>query len=112
MQGDPPCRIAFNDGLQTSRCTICLRVGGPELVETCRHRPEAPAVGEAERLRQIIVDLFAPDQHYDGCMFKENPRLPCQCGFNRRMNRYRRAVEVAREIAAKHDYRSGRNVDV
>jgi len=39
MQGDHPCRIAFNDGLQTSRCTICLRVGGTDLVETCPHRP-------------------------------------------------------------------------
>ena len=74
--------------------------------------PEAPVTGEVARLRQIIIDLFAPDQHYDGCMFKENPRLPCQCGFNRRRSRYRRAVEAAREIAAQHDYRNGRDADV
>jgi len=36
MPSDPPCRIAFNDGLQTSRCIICLRIGGAELMKTCR----------------------------------------------------------------------------
>lgn len=53
--------------------------------------------------REIILALFHPQTgHLDGCLFKGNPNLPCQCGFSRVVGHYRWALRRAKEIAAEH----------
>lgn len=64
---------------------------------------EEPA-GEAVNYFRLIIDLFPPDHHFDGCLFKENRRLPCQCGYNERMRRFHAAKEKAEEIGRQWDY--------
>lgn len=53
--------------------------------------------------REIILALFNPETgHKDGCLFKGNPNLPCQCGFSEVVGRYRAALRQAKEIATTH----------
>src|SRR5262249_53133281 len=53
--------------------------------------------------RQILLDLFHPnDGHKDGCLFKADSRMPCQCGWSTAAIRYNSALRHARDLAAKH----------
>jgi hypothetical protein len=58
---------------------------------------------ERAEFHQIIVDLFAPE-HFDGCLFKNDSRMPCQCGNAGRIRRYFAAVERAKAVVVGHDY--------
>lgn len=91
-----------------TECAVCTITGKRDEATAAWNRRALTSSRSGEtgwrELHTIIVDLFAPDQHFEGCLFKSNPRLPCQCGHNERMLRYRRAVERAKEIASKHDY--------
>jgi len=53
--------------------------------------------------REIILALFHPQtDHKDGCLFKGNRNLPCQCGFMMVASDYRIALSEAKAIATKH----------
>jgi hypothetical protein len=73
-------------------------------------KPSTHADAMIHRVRElelIIIDLFAPDKHFDGCLSRERgmaTRLPCQCGYSGRMNRYQDALAAAKALAKNHDY--------
>lgn len=58
---------------------------------------------EKDEDRKIILALFNPQtDHKDGCLFKGDRRMPCQCGYNEAVGHYRWAVRRGKEIAAGH----------
>lgn len=53
--------------------------------------------------REIILALFHPmPDHLDGCLFKGDKRLPCQCGHSIVVGNYRAALREAKAIASAH----------
>lgn len=67
-----------------------------------RRKPAAEPVQPSED-RQIILALFNPEtDHKDGCLFKNDSRMPCQCGFAMVVGHYRWALRRAKEIATAH----------
>jgi hypothetical protein len=53
--------------------------------------------------RDIILALFHPQtEHAEGCLFRNDPRMPCQCGFVGVVRRYHWALRRAKEIATEH----------
>lgn len=53
--------------------------------------------------KQIILDLFHPmTGHASGCLFKNDSRMPCQCGWSLVANKYNSALREARQIASDH----------
>jgi hypothetical protein len=59
------------------------------------------AVKERDELRGIVLDLFAPE-HFQGCLWRDDKRMPCQCGYYERRKRFDAARDKARAIAAVH----------
>lgn len=59
--------------------------------------------GAVANYRQILLDLFHPQtEHADGCLFKSDRRMPCQCGWSNIAIRYNAALRQARALAAAH----------
>ncbi len=52
---------------------------------------------QVKRLTKTLELLLSPVQHLPGCLFLERRSLPCQCGFNDRINA---AMKEAREVLA------------
>jgi len=67
---------------------------GPNVMEKIMEVPD---------YKKIILDLFHPmTGHADGCLFKNDNRMPCQCGWSQIAGAYNSALRQAREIAAEH----------
>jgi hypothetical protein len=44
--------------------------------------------------------MFAPADHLKGCLFANDTRMPCQCGWHERHRKYHDAVNAARTLSA------------
>jgi len=75
------------------------------------------ALDAAEADRERAVDILRRAttlDHVDGCLFKGDRRMPCQCGFNDKRNQlerdgrdFLRAIDAAR--LADHEELEGKN---
>jgi hypothetical protein len=57
----------------------------------------------ANEEREILLALFHPaTDHKDGCLFKANHNMPCQCGFALVQGRYNWALQRVKAIATAY----------
>ncbi len=86
-------------------------------LQTAEHRIAQleAALWEAERKADRAVDILRRAttlDHIDGCLFKADRRMPCQCGFNDKRNQlerdgrdFLRAIDAASEVVTEESMR-------
>lgn len=102
--------MALADEIECSTGLSCMKpglgnmqLGIKKTVQVIAALRLAAKSDEDEYLRQIVMDLFAPNKgHKDGCLTKSGG--PCQCGWTETQVRYNAALSAAHRIATGHDY--------
>jgi hypothetical protein len=56
-------------------------------VQMADHEKAITALQERNRkLVEVLRVMVSPVKHLDGCLWKSDPRMPCQCGYHDRIN--------------------------
>ena len=90
------CAVADRRTIAQAVVYLC----GPNVVAEAE--ANARLIAAAPELLATLKVMISPGQHRSGCLFLGRRNLPCQCGYNERINT---ALQQASEAIAKAEGR-------